>query len=208
MLRIREFFKDATQNHFFGATSKLDEIDVAIIFGNKFITEELANALAEDYKTRRIKHIIVCGGILTHEGQTEADAIADVLIHRHNIPADIIFKDTQSTNTCENAAYARDLLKEIIGDQPPSTIIGYGHIKAGMRFLWTLEKFFPSSVSMFQQVWPHNFAEQEPSLSQTIRSLASQQVVRLPFYAAMHYIKPVTLAVIEERIQKYDHRLV
>jgi uncharacterized SAM-binding protein YcdF (DUF218 family) len=197
MLRIKEFFKDATQNHFFGSTPKLQSIDIGIVFGNRHITAELASSVAADFKEREIGHLIICGGVKLNDGRTEADTIANLLIKDHQIPPDRILLDRISSNTCENAEQARRIINESVLDTAPASILGFGHAKAGMRFLWTLEKFFPSSVSMFQQVHP------EMQDDVTLSAQAVEQSMRLPFYAAMNYIKPVTLATIKQRIKDY-----
>ncbi len=164
-------FADITSRFLMGpdGRTELAQADFALVFGNPHIIEELAEAAADHYHRGYFDLVVVSGcGNWAHEYQraaaiqtpecieglnkTEATRIFEALIDR-DVPASAVLLDHNATNTQQNVENAKRLLETAQPDV--STCIGFGHVKAGTRYIETLARRWPDMFAMGVNVNPY-----------------------------------------------------
>ncbi len=186
------------QNSFLKDTS-LMQADVAIVFGNKNISSELAAKTAELYHSGMIRKAIVVTGGVDGANDLEAYEIYDDLL-RAGVPQGFILVDDESENTQENAENARELLRHSIGLEEVDSVISLGHAYAGPRFLMTVAKRLPHVLPMHVAVYPKSLSAENCLNDAGFAQRIQQEVKKISFYLTVGYIAPMTYADVEEAI--------
>lgn len=196
------FFRTVSER--FVQSTEIVPADVAFVFGNKYITQELAAKTAELYHLQHInKAIIVTGGV-DGEKDTEAYEIYHAL-KQHAVPDDFILVEDQSTNTQENLQFGREVLRDKIGMENITSIISLGHAYAGPRFLMCMAKHIPHVLPMHVAVFPQHLTEDTWMHDVDFCKRVQAEIEKIPLYTHMRYIAPVTVQDINHHIREHRH---
>ena len=136
---IKEEFARVVQNYLLIEQTALVPADFALIFGNKHITDTLADRAATLYHEGYFPLIVTSGGVKTKARVSEAEALRRALVSR-GVPDDVILTEKKARNTGENVIFTRALMTDKGLEQGVTSVISIGHIIAGRRFLMTLER--------------------------------------------------------------------
>lgn len=104
--------------------------------------ESLVKKALKVYQKGFAKYIITTGGVKNKQGVTESQEQKNYLI-KHKVLAKIIFSENKSTNTKENAVYAKKIIKRYKLDDRVLILIGKTY--HARRLYMTFKKQFPNS---------------------------------------------------------------
>ena len=97
---------EAVTNFIF-ISDELFNADLMIVPGT--FRDEIVKKAMEVYQKGLVKNIITTGGVMNEKGEIESEVQKQFLID-NGVPESIIFNETKSTNTKENAVYAKEEL--------------------------------------------------------------------------------------------------
>ncbi len=198
----RDIFKQIQTN--FLQDTDLVPADVAIVFGNKHISGELAAKTAALFHAGMVRKGIVVTGGVHGANDLEAYELYDTLV-KAGVPDNFIMVDDLSTNTQENTQNARDRLRDTIGLEEIDSVISIGHAYAGPRFLMTVAKHMPHVLPMHVQVYPKGLTRENCMADTAFATRMGQEIEKITFYLNMQYIAPITVPEINALVQQ--HRL-
>lgn len=173
--------------------------DVGFVFGNKYISKELASRAAELYREGFFrKGIVVTGGV---RGITDLEAHE---LYKHltdeGLPGDFILVENKSMNTAENVKYGRELLRDKIGLENIDTILALGHAYGGRRFIMTMAKLIPHALPMYSGVYPAHVAPYSSDTDDEFRERVLLEMSKIPHYLRLNYITDITVEDVNKRI--------
>jgi len=176
--------------------------DLGFVFGNHHIPDLLAERAAQFYDDGYFPWIAVSGGVpVRSDGPTtEAETIAQALI-RKGVPQDRIILETASTNTQENVEMTRPLIDAALGIGAVRTLIGFGHVAAGTRFLMTLKRRWPEVIAMHIAVNPFPVPLDHWHMHPEFRAAVLHEHAKIPGYLDVGFIEPVDFQALAEAIR-------
>ncbi|PZP57471.1 MAG: hypothetical protein DI586_00100 [Micavibrio aeruginosavorus] len=178
--------------------------DLGIVFGNKYIVQELAVDAARLYHKGFFPKILVTGGVETAAGCCEAEATAHALLSL-GVKREDILLESASTHTGENVAFSLPLIDTHIGLENIHSVIGFGHFCAGPRFLMTLARHCPDLHAMHKSVFPAGCNETNWHLDPVLLERAMLERRKIPDYIAAGFIAPVSIPAINEKTASLRH---
>lgn len=133
---------EAVTNFIF-ISDELFNADLMIVPGT--FRDEIVKKAMEVYQKGLVKNIITTGGVTNDKGEIESEVQKQFLID-NGVPESIIFNETKSTNTKENAVYTKEELDKhgIKYDK----IILVSKAYHSRRILMTFLPSFPNSEFM------------------------------------------------------------
>jgi hypothetical protein len=180
--------------------TELAKADLAIVFGNSRATQSLAARAAYFYHQKYFERIIATGGNINKQGMIEAHCIRDHL-RRYGVPDDHIFCEIHAENTQQNIENVKALLQQRGELSAISKVFGIGHVKAGRRFLMTMQRHWPDVVFMFACAWEGPLSFDDYVQQVLIKQGMYAQYARIPDYIQKGFIKEVDITAINQRIR-------
>jgi len=190
------------------ASTALTRADFGLIYGNKHMCRELAETAAAHYHAGLFDKIIVSGGVIMDNVESdilEADALAQGLM-KNGVPKLNIIFERAARNTQENIVNSKDLLHKAGLFADTHSVIGFGHAKAGDRFLMTLAKSWSKVLPMHVQVAPRQVFNGEAQACKEFERERQFYARKIPAYTEMGYLHPVDHDKLTEEISDYATR--
>ncbi len=162
------------------------QADLAFVFGTRY--SDPLNIVRHLYQQRIVPHIVLTGGINRHTGINEALTHYDILTAA-GIPDDAIIIEAESTNTYENAVFARPKISERIPLEKLRSIIVIAKWFHARRATMTLKAQMPTGIRYYMQTYaPENTAPENWHVEEENRQRVLKNWRGIPVYLKRGHI--------------------
>lgn len=186
--------------------SKLEKADIGFVFGNKFRPDMIADKAAELYHKGYFKKLIISGGVLCENGETEANYTYKLLLKR-GVPADAMLRENRAMNTGQNVEFSLPILQKEIGLKNIKSIIAIGKTYAARRYLMTLERWIPNKRLMIAPINEFSLPKQRWTDNERFKQVVLREFRKIVPYLDQGFLMPVDTPELVNKAADYKKNI-